>query len=721
METPTPVAEPTTQRTPTRLAALETCAELIERKTPNFLRVVFNPWVAQTCLVLDHYARQLLRFGSNDAAQFCPSFLANSVDEAISGSVKLARFNATNGSKVLVIDPENRFPHFGYSVREDGSKIEYIPDVERVADAANAHTDADIIVLVGSPDVLTGSLLESRWRDEAVRTIRIVTTSHADSDIKADIVVFDESFVNGEVPLAAFTSRMDLYESWMRGGRSMFHSTTFQPNAIASKHFMTCVRDRDRVTVELLNSTTLGGRPELDDCETDLAATRWVYQQLYSPSLSKLVRTIRFDSLNVRADGHYFEIDRASSDRVVDRSQPVASLPGAIARPLTMRVLDGVAGVACSLRGHNPIGFPDEVRRTIESEPQLTAALADELAQASGLPHYVPAVSGGTAVEIALKLALHAQPERNHVLALKGGFGGKTLFALTGTERPKYKENIGPLYREVTYVDPFAADSIEAIRHVLQTTPIGAVQLELVQGVGGVRPIPQPVVDFLVEQRSQHEYMILVDEVQTGMFRTGPFLRCHDVGLDPDLVTMGKGASDMMFPFAATLFNDRLHKRLDNAGLSFTDWVRSRYDHPIGEAALLNSLRRAKAEDWTTQVRHQADRFEHLLSDGLKSCRNVADIRVFGMLIGIELRKTGMMKLLGKRAGKIYSFAMLQHESPLLMGFCQYEPNIFKLTPGLLMDDAEIEKACRTICDSLKRSPLSVLTGAMKTLLRNKK
>ena len=696
METPTPVAEPTTSQASHKLATLKTCAELIERKAPNFLRVAFNPWVAQTCLVLDHYARQLLRFGEDDADQFCPSFLANSVDEAVSGAVKLARFNASTGSKVVVIDPENRFPHFGYSVRPDGSRVEYIPGVERVGDASLAPTDAAVIVLVGSPSALTSSPLESRWQDESVRTIRIVSTSTPGSDDRSDIVVFDESFVNGEVPLAAFTSRMEIYESWMRGGRSMFHSTTFQPNSIASKHFMTCFREREPSVVATLNSSTVGERPKLDDCETSLDATRWVYEQLYSPSLSKLIRTIGFDSLNVKADGHYFEISERS------------------------RIQDGVAGVACSLRGHNPASFPDEVRHTIESEPDLKTALANELTQASGLPHHVPAVSGGAAVEIALKLALHAQTERNHVLALKGGFGGKTLFALTGTERPKYKENIGPLYQSVTYVDPFARDAIEAIREILSTTPVGVVQLELIQGVGGVRPIPQSVVDFLAEQRSQHDYMILVDEVQTGMFRTGPFLRCQDVGLEPDLVTMGKGASDMMYPFAATLFNDRVQKRLDDAGSDFADWVRTRYDHPIGEAALLNSLRRAEADDWTSRVRHQAKLFERLLNDGLKSCRNVADIRVFGMLIGIELHKTGLMKLLGKRAGKVYSFAMLRHDNPLLMGFCQYEPNIFKLTPGLLMDDAEIEKACRTICDSLSRSPISVLTGAVRALMKQR-
>ena len=683
---------------PGSLRALETCDELARRKSPNFLRVVFNPWVAQTCLVLDYYARRLLRFSPGNRDSFCPSFLANSVDEALSGAVKLARFNADVGSKVLVVDPENRFPHFGFSVRPDGTRVEYIPDVERSREPASVPTDVGVLVVVGDSFRIAGSALGAVWDSPQIRTIRIANTAFVDqpcaADERADIAVLDESFVNGEVPLSTFTSRRELYEKWMQGPRSMFHSTTFQPNAITTKHFMSCFQKRDPAAAQQLNTGTVGDRPTLARCEQEVGATRWVYERLYSPSLSKLIRTIGFDSLDVTAEGHCFTVG---------------------GRP----VLDGVAGVACGLRGHNPSGFSVDVRETLENETNLASALTEELAAASGLSSFASAVSGGAAVEHALKLALHAQSDRNHVLALKGGFGGKTLFALTGTERLKYKENIGPLYRNVTYVNPFADDALEAIQHVLSKEPIGVVQLELIQGVGGVRPIPEPVVRFLDEQRSQHDYLLLIDEVQTGMFRTGPFLRSHAVGISPDLVTIGKGVSDMMFPFGGTLFSDRIRRKLEDTDSDFADWVRNRYNHPIGQATLLNSLRRARDEDWVSQVEHQGERFETLLREGLSDCTSVADVRVFGMLIGIELHGGGSVRLLGKRAGRLYSLAMLQHAQPLLMGFCQYQPNIFKLTPSLLMSDETIETMCKTICESLRRSPVRVLAAGLRALAFN--
>src|SRR5262249_10214871 len=145
-----------------------------------------------------------------------------------------------------------------------------------------------------------------------------------------------------------------------------------------------------------------------------------------------------------------------------------------------------------------------------------------------------------------------------------GGFGGKTLFALTGTWKESLKCGLTPLYPNVVYVNPFAEDAIAQVAAAFERYPIGVVQMELVQGVGGVRPIPQSVVEFIAEQRERHDCLLFADEVQTGMFRTGPFVRSVDIGLHPDVMTIGKGTSDMMFPFAMSLHSDQVQQRLDD-------------------------------------------------------------------------------------------------------------------------------------------------------------
>ena len=164
------------------------------------------------------------------------------------------------------------------------------------------------------------------------------------------------------------------------------------------------------------------------------------------------------------------------------------------------RIFDGVAGVACSVRGHNPPTYLNDVQSLSNHDYNVEETSA-RLEALSGLPHHVPAVSGASAVEQALKLALTCQFPRDYVLAMKGGFGGKTLFALTGTWKDKLKNGLSPLYEKVVFVDPFAENVAEAIEDAFNKHPIGVIQTELVQGVGGVRPIPQTVLEQLAAQR----------------------------------------------------------------------------------------------------------------------------------------------------------------------------------------------------------------------------
>src|SRR5262249_17899501 len=145
------------------------------------------------------------------------------------------------------------------------------------------------------------------------------------------------------------------------------------------------------------------------------------------------------------------------------------------------QVFDAVAGVACSVRGHNTPAYAEELSGLVGVD--VEAELAERLRGLTGLEHFLPAVSGGGGPENALKLGLVAQFPRRHVLALRSGFGGKTLLALTGTWNAAYKENIDPLYADVSYVDPFAADAVAQIDAVLDKTQPALVQMELVQGV----------------------------------------------------------------------------------------------------------------------------------------------------------------------------------------------------------------------------------------------
>jgi len=250
---------------------------------------------------------------------------------------------------------------------------------------------------------------------------------------------------------------------------------------------------------------------------------------------------------------------------------------------------------------------------------------------------------------------------------------------------------------------------------------VAVVQLELIQAVGGVRPLPPEILRYLQVNKNRWGYLLFVDEVQTGMFRTGPFALSEQLGLSPDLLTVGKAACDMMFPFALTLYSPAVQRRLDGSQADLPAAIRQRFGHDLGYRTVLNVLKRARDNGLAAQVTEAGARFAALLKSGLSSCKAVREIRVHGLLIGIELdTERWPRRWFRKRLGSFYLLAMLRHRPfPLLIGFCQYEPHVLKLTPPLSITPEEVRQVCETITAVLKRPFYRVLLRALGTLTKS--
>jgi len=692
-------------------AVVETCRRMIRERIPNLFRLYLNPYVAQACYCLNRAIESA--WPAAASAEPHQVFLANSLEEALSGAIKLARYttNAAGRPGVgLVFDPENRLEHFAHTDLPGLGRTEYLPDIDVVTEpditaAALQHPTrrpSFVVVFLStllSADCAVRRELQAMPKSDE-RPLLILCVDRAGlfetphpiaalgDETRPDIFVFDESFVDFEVPFGAFAASTTLYSQWNRRGMATFHSTTYQPNTISTLHFMRRLEATQPAFVARHADA-------LRLIETDLQFCRKCFSELYSPSLARLISAINLDQRAMQAVGHSIEV----SGR---------------------RLFDGVAGVACSIRGHNPLDYANELN-VAEDFDICREEVASRLHALTGLPHAIPAVSGASAIEHALKIGLACQFPRTHVLALQGGYGGKTLFALTGTAKPALKSGLDPLYPHVTYVDPFAPDAILELDAAFQRHPIGVVQLELVQGVGGVRAVPQNVLDHLQKLRKRYYALLLVDEVQTGVYRTGPFIRSTEVGIEPDLLTIGKGTSDMMFPFAMTLHSEALERKLAERGCSMSRTFAERYGYEIGYRTVLSTLRRAGAEDLERRVRARAELFARLLSDDLKSCRNVLDVRCYGLLIGIELNvDRPPYRWLKKLSSQLFLLAMLHHRTfPLVVGFCQYEPHVLKLTPPLSITEQEIRSVCDTIATVLRWSFLRLAaTGLLYAVVR---
>ena len=215
------------------------------------------------------------------------------------------------------------------------------------------------------------------------------------------------------------------------------------------------------------------------------------------------------------------------------------------------RYLDFLAGIAVTSIGHaHPAvadAIADQARTLVHVsnlyynalQPHLAARL-DALLGGGGRVFF--ANSGAEANECAIKLArrygqTHGGPERHHVLAAYGSFHGRTLTTLAATGQPQKHEPFQPLPSGFRHV-PFA--DVDALAAALDER-VCAVLLEPVQGEGGVEPAPPGYLEAVRSLCDEREALLMLDEVQTGLGRTGRwFGHQHADGVRPDVVTMAK-------------------------------------------------------------------------------------------------------------------------------------------------------------------------------------
>lgn len=314
--------------------------------------------------------------------------------------------------------------------------------------------------------------------------------------------------------------------------------------------------------------------------------------------------------------------------------------------------LDLLGGIAVNALGHahpfvtsvisSQLATLGHVSNFFTSPTQI--ALAEKLLELSKAPagsKVFFANSGTEAVEAAFKLARRnsgasqsaaaenivaertAKP-RTKIIALEGAFHGRTMGALALTSKEAYRAPFAPLPGGVVHV-PFG--DIEALRAAIDETT-AAVFLEPIQGEAGVRPLPAGYLKAAREATSAAGALLILDEVQTGIGRTGKWLASEDAGIVPDAVTLAKGLGGG-FPVGALVTFGPETSALLTAGQHGTTFG----GNPVATAAALATLHVLENQDILAHVRNLG---EHLRA-GLTGIAGVTEVRGEGLLIGFDL------------------------------------------------------------------------------------
>ena len=349
------------------------------------------------------------------------------------------------------------------------------------------------------------------------------------------------------------------------------------------------------------------------------------------------------------------------------------------------RYLDFLAGLAVAGLGHAHPEVADAIADQAHTlvhvsnlyyndvQPHVAARL-DALLGGGGRVFF--ANSGAEANECAIKLArrygqLHGGPERFHVISAYGSFHGRTLTTLAATGQPQKQETFQPLpegFRQVAY------DDLDALTAAMDER-VAAVMLEAVQGEGGVVPASTEYLQAVRRLCDEREALLILDEVQCGLGRTGRWFGFEHAGITPDIVTMAKALGNGM-PIGACW------ARADVASaFAPGDHATTFGGQPLAARAALATLDVMERE----QVPDRAARAGARLTERLQKIDGVADVRGAGLLVAAELAPGLDAKAVAQRcldAGLVLNAVTA---------------SALRLAPPLLVTDAEIDEAAAII------------------------
>ncbi|MDJ1132287.1 acetylornithine transaminase [Streptomyces iconiensis] len=300
-----------------------------------------------------------------------------------------------------------------------------------------------------------------------------------------------------------------------------------------------------------------------------------------------------------------------------------------------------------------------------------TVALAEKLLELAGRPGKVFfSNSGAEAIEAAIKIG--RRTGRTHMVAAEGGFHGRTMGALALTGQPGKQEPFLPLPGEVTHV-PFG--DIEALRAAV-TEETALLVLEPVQGENGVVPAPPGYLAAAREITAATGTLLVLDEIQTGIGRTGHWFACQAEGVEPDLITLAKGlggglplGATLAFGGAADLFTPGQH------GSTFGG-------NPVSCAAGLAVLETVAAEGLLDHVKRVGAR----LRESIQALGHpmVDQVRGAGLLLGIVLT--------GPVAPRVQQEAQ---DAGFLVN--AVAPDTIRLAPPLIVGEEEADALVRAL------------------------
>ncbi len=332
------------------------------------------------------------------------------------------------------------------------------------------------------------------------------------------------------------------------------------------------------------------------------------------------------------------------------------------------RYIDGGSSLWCNVHGHRHPVIDAAVREQLDRIAHSTmlglthagaAQLAARLVEIAppGLSRVFYSESGSTAVEIALKMAFQywhqrggADARRTGYVSLDGAYHGDTIGSVSLGGIDLFHGAYGPLLFDCHRIEPGDAVALERVLAAHRGEIAALVVEPLVQGAAGIRVQPPGFLRRARELATEHDVLLIADEVATGFGRTGTMFACEQERVAPDLLCLGKGLTGGYLPLAATLTSERVYEGFLGAQAEYRTFFHGHTytGNPLACAAAIASLDVFESEATLLRMQPKIRLLGELLA-GVAALDEVAEVRGRGLMAGIDLGEREPSLRLGHR------------------------------------------------------------------------
>ncbi len=424
------------------------------------------------------------------------------------------------------------------------------------------------------------------------------------------------------------------------------------------------------------------------------------YGRYCRPEMARMLQSLSLDAVYERAEGDYMWQRRGEH---------------------LVKVLDLIGGFGVNLLGHyHPELVAEELRLVQERVPLMAQGscrrgatlLAKALCERAGDYVVIFANTGTETVEAAIKHLALERPDKRVLCAVRGAFHGKTTGSVQLTY--SYKDpyvHMGPEVRFLDMDDPASWQDIEN-----QLDDLAAIFIEPILGEGGVKPLPLPFVEWVKRIQSETDIPIVADEIQTGFYRTGRFLACQDLGLEPDYICLSKVLGGGLAKIGALLI--KRERFVDEFSFKHSSTFA---EDDRGCYIALKAIEIVERE----QLGQRALETGRYLSGRLQLLRDrfpdlIKDIRGRGLMLGLELQDisdspSNALRMLSQQEYLGYlAAAYLLNVHCIRVGPTLSQRFTLRVQPSAYISRDEVDRfvdALHMFCEALRAADVAHLTS----------